>query len=270
MIKLIAIDMDGTLLDPSHEITPRVRASVIAAREQGIRIVLATGRPYSGVKPYLHQLGLDQGEHFCITSNGSVVQQAATGEIWVESTLGQDEFRTFEAMARELGVHFHAISHGDMITTNRDISPHTVKDAYLTHTPLRIRDLDQLSSDMRYQKLMFVDDPAVLDAAIARIPSAALDGYNYVKSADDYFEILNPEAGKGPALRLLAERLGVAPAQIMAIGDHENDLSMFRYVGMPVAMGNAIDAVKKVARHVTRSNAHDGVAHAIESYALKA
>ena len=57
MIKLIAIDMDGTLLDPSHEITPRVRASVIAAREQGIRIVLATGRPYSGVKPYLHELG---------------------------------------------------------------------------------------------------------------------------------------------------------------------------------------------------------------------
>ncbi|MHC1480345.1 sugar-phosphatase [Frateuria aurantia] len=268
MIKLIAIDMDGTLLNPAHEITPRVRASVIAARERGIRIVLATGRPYTGVRPYLHELGLDEGEHFCITSNGSVVQQAATGEIWVESTLSHAEFVRFEGLAAQLGVHSHAISQGLMITTNRDVSAHTVKDAYMTHTPLRIRQLDELPPATRYQKLMWVGEPARLDAAIARIPPGALDGYTAVKSADDYFEILSKDAGKGPALKRLSERLGVEPAEIMAIGDHENDLSMFRFVGTAVAMGNAIDAVKAVARHVTRSNTHDGVAHAIESYVL--
>jgi Cof subfamily protein (haloacid dehalogenase superfamily) len=269
MIDLIAIDMDGTLLDSNHAISPRVKKAITAVRAQGVRIVLATGRPFSGVEKYLEELGLTGEGDYCITFNGAVIQNAADTKSVAETTLGYDDFLYCEKIARELGVHFHMLYERSMMTPNADISSHTVRDAYISHTPLLYRSVEQVDPAWRFRKFMMVDDEAVLDKAIANFPPELLQRYTVVKSAADFLEILHPEAGKGRALATLAAYLGVSPERIMAIGDQENDLVMLEFAGVAVAMGNAIDAVKAVADHVTTSNNEDGVAVAIERYALK-
>jgi Cof subfamily protein (haloacid dehalogenase superfamily) len=268
MIDLIAIDMDGTLLDSHHAISPRVKKAITAARARGVRIVLATGRPFSGVETYLQELDLAGEDDYCITFNGAVIQNAAGTRSVAETTLGYDDFIYCEKVARDLGVHFHVLYERSMMTPNADISSHTVRDAYISHTPLLYRAVDQVDPAWRFRKFMMVDDEAVLDRAIANLPPELMQRYTVVKSAADFLEILHPEAGKGRALATLAAHLGVAPERIMAIGDQENDLVMLEFAGVAVAMGNAIDAVKAVADHVTTSNNEDGVAVAIERYAL--
>ncbi|BAN97631.1 cof-like hydrolase [Plautia stali symbiont] len=84
----------------------------------------------------------------------------------------------------------------------------------------------------------------------------------------NYLEILNPLVNKGYGVKMLAEKLGLQPSEVMAIGDQENDLAMIEYAGTGVAMGNAIDSVKQIAQFVTRTNMEDGVAHAIEELVL--
>lgn len=268
MIDLIAIDMDGTLLDSNHAISTRVKEAIAAARARGVRIVLATGRPFSGVEEYLEELGLAGEDDYCITFNGAVIQNAAGTRSVAETTLGYDDFLYCENVARNLGVHFHVLYERSMMTPNADISSHTVRDAYISRTPLMYRSVEQVSPAWRFRKFMMVDDAVVLDKAIAHLPSELLQRYTVVKSAADFLEILHPEAGKGRALETLAAHLGVSPKRIMAIGDQENDLVMLEFAGVAVAMGNAIDAVKAVADHVTTSNNEDGVAIAIERYVL--
>ena len=269
MIDLIAIDMDGTLLDSNHAISARVKTAIGAARAQGVRIVLATGRPFSGIEEYLEELGLGGEGDYCITFNGAVIQNAAGTEVIAETTLGYDDFIYAEKVARDLGVHFHVLYERSMMTPNADISSHTVRDAYISRTPLIYRSVEQVDPAWRFRKFMMVDEASVLDRAIANLPPELTQRYTVVKSAAAFPEILHPEAGKGRALETLAAHLGVPAERIMAIGDQENDLVMLQFAGVAVAMGNAIDAVKAVADHVTTSNNEDGVGVAIERYVLK-
>lgn len=269
MIDLIAIDMDGTLLDSNHAISPRVKHAVAAARTRGIRIVLATGRPFSGVEEYLDELGMAGEEDYCITFNGAVIQNAAGTKSVAETTLGYDDFIYCEKVARDLGVHFHVLYERSMMTPNADISSHTVRDAYISRTPLMYRSVEQVDPSWRFRKFMMVDSAPVLDRAIAQLPPELMQRYTVVKSAADFLEILHPDAGKGTALEALAAYLGVPRERVMAIGDQENDLVMLEFAGLGVAMGNAIASVKAVADHVTTSNNEDGVAIAIERYALE-
>lgn len=267
-IELLAIDMDGTLLNPAHEITPRVAAAVAAARARGVHVVLATGRPFLGVRRYLAQLELARADVHCITCNGALVQQADTGSSLMASTLGFDDYLHVEALARELGVHFQAMDEAHLYTPNADISEFTVREAFLSSVPLRYRTVAQMDRSLRFSKIMMVDEPTLLDHAIARIPEPTRQRYTIVKSATHFLEILHPHADKGKSLHRLADRLGVARENVMAIGDQQNDLAMVEYAGVGVAMGNAIPAVQASADYVTASNAEDGVAQAIERFVL--
>jgi len=126
-----------------------------------------------------------------------------------------------------------------------------------------------MDPSMSFIKLMMIDAPDVLDAAIARLPSELTERFAVLKSAPFFLEVFDHRAGKGPSLQKLAEHLGIDRANVMAIGDQENDLTMLQYAGTSVAMGNAIDAVKAVARFETTSNADDGVASGIDRFDLQ-
>lgn len=268
-IRLVAIDMDGTLLDPAHRITPRVKQAITRARQQGVQVVLASGRPVSGLAPFLRELDIGGDEDYCIACNGGIVQRVGNGEVVVEFPLSFDDFLYCERIARELGVHFQALDGKRMYTPNQDISIYTVADAHLSHVPLSYRAVADMAPGMTFVKLMMIDVPEVLDAAIARLPSELTDRFAVLKSAPFFLEVFDHRAGKGPSLQKLAEHLGIDRAEVMAIGDQENDLTMLQFAGTSVAMGNAIDAAKQVARFTTGSNAEDGVALAIERFVLR-
>ena len=267
-IKLIAIDMDGTLLNPQHQITQRVKTAITAARDKGVAVVLATGRPFIGIQRYLHELGLDQPGQYCVTYNGALVQKADNGECVAEVPVSFADYLYYEQLARELGVHFQAMTHSHMYTTNKDISRFTIHEAGLTGMPLRYRALEEMEPTLVFPKIMMIDEPELLDAAIARLPADVWQKNTILKSAPFFLEILNKEVNKGTGVKLLAERLGLQTDEVMAMGDQENDLAMIEFAGMGVAMGNAIESVKAASQFVTKSNAEDGVAYAIETLVL--
>ncbi|WMJ70834.1 sugar-phosphatase [Stenotrophomonas sp. 24(2023)] len=268
-IQLVAIDMDGTLLDPAHRITPRVKQAITRARQQGVQVVLASGRPVSGLAPFLRELEIAGDEDYCIACNGGIVQSVGSGRVVVEFPLTFDDFLYCERIARELGVHFQALDGTRMYTPNQDISPFTVADAHLSHVPLSYRAVADMDPSMSFVKLMLIDHPEVLDAAITRLPHELTARFAVLKSAPFFLEVFDPRAGKGASLQKLAAHLGIDRANVMAIGDQENDLTMLQFAGTGVAMGNAIDAAKQAARFTTASNSEDGVAVAIERFVLR-
>ncbi|MCU5772342.1 sugar-phosphatase [Erwiniaceae bacterium BAC15a-03b] len=267
-IKLIAIDMDGTLLNHQHNITPRVKEAIGRAREKGVYVVLATGRPYIGVARYLLELDLQQEGQFCITNNGALVQRAVNGDCIAEVTLSFDDYLLFEQLSRELGVHLHALDKSRLYTANKDISEYTVHEASLTGIPLHYRSVAEMDRTLTFPKVMMIDSPELLDSAIARIPAELHENYTIMKSAPYYLEILNKQVNKGAGVKALADQLGLAREEIMAIGDQENDLAMLEFAGTGVAMANGIDAVKAISQFVTKTNMEDGVALAIEKFVL--
>lgn len=267
-IKLVAIDIDGTLLNEKREITQEVKAAIASAVEKNVAIVLCTGRPLPGVKNQLNELGLYQDNDYVITYNGALVQQTKSGKIIARHGLTYEDFLEIEVMARRVGSHLHSIDDQTIYTTNRDISPYTVHEAFLVNMPLKYRTTDEMTPDMSIVKMMMIDEPAILDAAIARLPQTFREKYTTVKSSPFYFEILNKEASKGAAVANLAQHLGIKQEEIMAIGDNENDLSMIEYAGLGVAMGNAVPLIKEVANVVTATNDEHGVAEAIKKYVL--
>ncbi len=121
-IKLIAIDIDGTLVDKEFKITPEVKAAITEAREQGVKIVLCTGRPFPGVKRYIKELDLDQDEDYVITYNGSLVLSTATNEVLVSHTLDYSDFVRINELADKFNVHTHGIDSEAIYTANKDIS----------------------------------------------------------------------------------------------------------------------------------------------------
>ncbi|HDS1037495.1 TPA: sugar-phosphatase [Stenotrophomonas maltophilia] len=268
-IELVAIDMDGTLLDPAHRLTQRAKAAIAQARALGVHIVLTSGRPVSGLAPFLAELGIGGNDDYCIACNGGLVRRIGTGENVAEFPLSFDDFLYCEQVARDIGVHFQALDGQRLYTPNQDISRYTVIDSHLSHVPLSYRRVEDMDRSMSFIKLMMIDEPEVLDAAIAQLPAELTERFAVLKSAPFFLEVFDRRAGKGPSLQKLAEHLGIDRANVMAIGDQENDLTMLQFAGTSVAMGNAIDAVKAVARFETTTNAEEGVARAIETHVLR-
>lgn len=265
-IKLIAIDMDGTLLNSDHKVTERVKESIHYAKSKGVQVILATGRPFSGISPYLLELGLNSEQDFCISNNGSYIHHAHTGEITAKETITFDDYRAIEALSRELGVCMHTHIDSCIYTSNEKISRYTVIESYLSNTQLVYRALDKMSPDEPYIKCVFSDQPSLLDEVEGQIPEDFRQRFNVVKSATFYLEFLSKKASKGNALQKVAKSLSIQPSEMMCMGDQENDFSMFAVAETKVAMGNGIKLLKDNATFITTTNNEHGVAIAIEKF----
>lgn len=261
-IKLIAIDIDGTLLNPQSKLNQATIDAVKKVRSNGIQIVLCTGRPLTGAKPYLQKLGLDNDSNqHVITFNGSLVQ-STTGSILVRHTLEFNDYIDIEAVTRKIGVHFHCETDQYIYTANKNLSPYTIGEAYLVRMPIRYREVSEMSPKLSISKGMIIDDPELINRIQNEhlLPDNFDDRFYIVQSEPFFLEIMNKSASKGNALHDLCQKLNISRDDVMAIGDQGNDLTMIDYAGTSVAMGNAIDEVKEHADQVTLTNAEDGVA----------
>lgn len=268
-IKLVAIDIDGTLVNSKRELTENVKNALQEAHRNGVNVVLCTGRPLPGVQPELELLQLTGKDDYVITYNGSLVQSVASEEVISAYELTYEDYLEIEVMARKLGVHLHVSGKDAIYTANRDLSPYTIYESFLVNMPVKYRTQEEMQEDIEMIKIMMIDEQEILDAAIAKLPQSFREKYTVVKSAPFYLEVLNKKASKGAALASLAEHLGLEQDEIMAIGDNENDLTMIEYAGVGVAMKNAIPLVKDAADYVTiGTNDEDGVAEAFRKFVL--
>mgnify|MGYP002661721599 CR=1 FL=1 len=266
-IKLVAVDIDGTLLTNDRKVTPEVFEAVQEAKKQGVKVIIATGRPIPGVQPLLNELNLREEGDYVITFNGGLVQDTSTSENIITETMTYEDYLDIEFLSRKLDVHMHAITKKGIYTANRNIGKYTVHESSLVNMPIFYRTPEEMG-DKEIIKMMFIDEPEILDAAIEKIPQEFFDKYTIVKSTPFYLEILNKNASKGLAVQHLAEKLGISHEETMAIGDEENDRSMLEAVGNPVVMANGNPELKKIAKYITKSNEASGVAHAINEWVL--
>lgn len=266
-MKLIAIDMDGTLLSADKTISEKNKLVLKQAKAKEIKVVICTGRPLASIKKYLDELGLNDAGDFSITFNGGLVQKNDTGEVLQKHVLTGENVTNIYETIHGLDLPVDLISEGNVYHLLPE--PINYPSIYQELNPaMNFFSVahDEVPATIAYNKMVVPTPAEYLDSKLPLFPSAMRDNYTIVKSRDCLLEILNKEVSKGNALDFLGDYLGIAQKDIMALGDEENDISMIEYAGIGVAMDNASEAVKKEANFVTRKNTEDGVAYAIEKF----
>ncbi|MCL1950220.1 MAG: sugar-phosphatase [Turicibacter sp.] len=266
--KLIAIDIDGTLLTSEKSIAPETKKAIEKAIATGVHVVLCTGRPLSGVKDYLEALGLNAEGRYVATYNGALVQEIKSGEPVVHHQLKGSDMIALLELSQQLGLRSHFMDLDFMYTTDKEISDYTVLDAYLTKSRLNAISKNEVGVEQDYTKFMMVDHPELIDIAEKNLPDSLLEDYTVIRSQPFFLEIMKKGAHKGSGIESLAQKLGINASEVICIGDAENDRHMIEYAGLGVAMDNASDAIKSIANFVTKTNDEHGVAHVIEEYIL--
>jgi Cof subfamily protein (haloacid dehalogenase superfamily) len=269
MYKLIALDMDGTLLNPQGQITPRTHAAIAAARARGVTVVLTSGRPLEGMSAYLIELGLTGPDDYVICYNGALVQQVADHRILRSQLLTGADARAIAHLADELGVNIHGFSVRQGLISPR-VSTYTEHESRLVDMPINLVDFATLPLDEQIMKVMMIDEEPLLSRAISQLPAELYQRYTVVRSSPYFLEFMNKQSNKGTGVAALAEHLGLSAAQVIAVGDAGNDRHMIEYAGLGVAMGNATEEIKGLAQHTTACNDDEGVAKVIEQFILNA
>ncbi|BDR57795.1 Cof-type HAD-IIB family hydrolase [Xylocopilactobacillus apicola] len=265
-IKLVTIDVDETLLNSQHQIVPSTITAVKKAAEQGVKVVICSGRPPAGVAPFLEQLGLSGNDQYVITYNGGVIE-TISGNIVQKHVLPTSDFEKFSQFSNKYQVNFNVLDdHSQIYTTNHQINWFTVVQANENEAGLTVLDPTDLPVNFTLVKSLFTGPVELLDQIETPLKAQFGEGYYIVRSSPVFLEVLNAKASKGQATSDLAQYLDLQKDEIMAIGDERNDLSMFEVAGTSIAMGNAHAAVKEAATFVTSDNDHDGIAEAFEKF----
>lgn len=259
--RLMAVDMDGTLLNPDSEITPFTRQTVKQAVAEGLIFTLCTGRPLQGVKRYVNQLGLD-----CpvITYNGAVIAHSTTGEILFSQTMDTAEARRVYNLAREKQTMFIIWSQNRLYASEISEKTHFYEEITSTKAVL-IEDFEAILA-AGITKMLWYDDAEILEDWIEELKTENFAHTTFTKSRAYFLEFFSNRTSKAVAMEKLGEYYGITKEEMIAVGDQTNDLPMIQYAGLGIAMGNAVDAVKAAADCVTAPNTEDGVAQAILKY----
>lgn len=266
MYKLLALDLDGTLLNNESKISEENIYNIKKAREQGVKIVLSSGRPIEGVKKYIKKLDLITEEDFTVTYNGALVQNNLTNEVLFEKSLSMKDYRLLYDLSKELKVNIHALT--DKVVLTPKMSKYTKLEADLNGIDIIECDIETLPEDTNIVKVMFIDEPEYLKEVIERIPEEFSEKYTMVQSAPFFFEFLDKEVNKWTGVNALAQKLGIKREEVICVGDAGNDYHMIKNAGLGVAMGNAFDEIKECAKYITGTNEEHGVSQVIQKFIL--
>jgi Cof subfamily protein (haloacid dehalogenase superfamily) len=270
-IAVIALDMDGTLLNSNHQVTEKTADAIQQARDKGIDVILVTGRHHMMALPIHHQLALTTP---LICSNGAYVFDVQHQQITHGAPLLDWQWQRLLPLITSLNLdvicHFsNGIGHqpanphiSKIKLFARTLQPEhqpnflehsSIADLCQTHTPLWKLELSHATS-------------AAIDLFINALPNDI--AVTYDRTAPNGLEIANKGNSKGNRLAEWVAQRGLALNQVIAFGDNYNDISMFQQVGLGVAMGNATADIQQQAHFVTASNDHDGIAVALQRWVL--
>ncbi|MCR5350652.1 MAG: Cof-type HAD-IIB family hydrolase [Acholeplasmatales bacterium] len=267
MIKIVTIDLDGTLFDNVKNISKQNIEAIKKCKELGVKIVIATGRPISGVMPVLKRLGLTTTDDYCIIYNGSKVLNVGTKEEIFSTTITGKTVKELYDESLRLNVNFHAFRKNEELITPKH-NPYTDVEATINGIDDILFDIKNVKDDDEFLKAMMVDDKDNLDMVEKNINPIYNEKYSMVRSAKIFLEFLNKETDKGKALEQLAKYLDVNMKDTMAIGDAGNDISMIKRAGLGVAMKNSFKEVLDICDFVTLSNEESGVAYALHKFII--
>lgn len=275
MIQAVLLDLDGTLLNDQKMISPKTKETLLSLQANGIRVVLASGRPKRGIEPFATELKLEQYGGLIVSSNGACVTDATTGETLFEQAIDRD-------VARAILDHLTGF---DVIPMLNDETYLYVNDVFSGMLELNGEPFNIIEYESRGGRFQLREEPRLADAIAFPVYKILVAGQpDYLQANADamsqpfnqqvtgmftanmYYEFTDYGIDKARALDHVFQQVGIARDQTIAFGDGHNDRSMLEYAGISVAMDNAVDAIKAIATDVTRSNNEEGIALHLARY----
>ena len=263
-IRLIALDLDGTLIGSDLTIRPRVRDAVKRSRERGVAVTIVSGRMLAAARPYANELGID-GALVCY--QGAAIFDVTSGTILHMTPVRQDVTRDVLEWAEQHGVH--AQCYADDVLYVQSINRFSKRYSDLARVePHVVPSLREAFANRPSIKVVLVDDPDNASRYLEILTSQLGDRAYLTRSNIDFVEILDPSVNKGAALAFVARQYAATLEETLAVGDAWNDVPLLKAAGIGVAMGSGPPELLQQADAVVGDVAHDGVAEAIERFVL--
>lgn len=269
--KLVAIDMDGTLLNSKNEVSERTKIAIEKAKEKGVLVVLATGRILKSALQHKRDLMINNPIVAC---NGAIIINEHE-EIIYKKPLDKNIIEEILDIGKRNDIYYHFYDEYNLysnILVEEVVGFYNTPTAKLKGLELAINIFNEkeeilTKDDLNILKFMFIDND-LKKLSRVRKELDNMQVLNTSSSWDNNIEVMNKGVSKGEGLTYLCKKLKVDKSQVIAIGDNENDLSMLNFAGLGVAMGNSRDEIKNMSDYVTSSNNEEGVAKVIEKYIL--
>jgi len=262
-IKLIAIDIDYTLIGSDLTISDRTKQAIHAAMDAGSMVTLATGRMFRASVPFADELDIDAP---LITYDGALVKTAKTKELYWHKPIPLEDAKKILAYLKGLGFHVNVYVNDEIYVERLNEEARR----YMAHVNVVARPVGNLLEFLNESptKLLMMAEPEIVDKMLPELEQRFGAISHVARSLPSYIEFTGKGVTKGSALAELSKRLGIPKDQVMAIGDSENDISMLSYAGIGVAVSNAGDKVKEAADYVAGGISGDGVREAIYRFVL--
>ncbi|MGN0409077.1 MAG: Cof-type HAD-IIB family hydrolase [Candidatus Fimousia sp.] len=268
-IRVIVMDVDGTLYNSQKKITKKTREALLQAQKQGIRLIVASGRPTAALKDIVDQLQMDHYHGILVCYNGSKVIDSQTGEVLYEKTISIDEGRAVLEHIKKFDQVQPMIDHGDHLYVN-DVYHNIIQingndfnvieyEARSGH--FKLCEVDDLVDFINFpiNKILTTANPEYLQTHYQEMIKPFQNTLNCMFTSDFYVEFTAKDIDKAKALDTVLKPLGYKPEELLAFGDGENDISMLQYAGTSVAMANSSPKVKAIANYETASCDEDGI-----------
>lgn len=262
MYKMIAIDLDDTLMNDHFVISRENKEALNRAKFAGVKLCMVTGRNYTGAKAFLQEVDF-QDLMSCV--NGAYIVDPKTDQILNQFTIPGKACSEILEDIESMGIHVNLYHEHRAVSS--ELNRYT--DYYRDLTGVELEAVGKLSDyalKVSVGKLLLMDEPEKLKEIQTVLRMKYRDTISLTFSKPNHLEVNSNSASKGAAVKTIAEFYGISREEIISIGNDENDVSMLRYAGLGAAMGNAPESVQKEADLVTLTNNENGVAHIINTY----
>lgn len=291
MYKLVAIDLDGTLLNSYGEVTPDTKAALQKAKKQGIEIVLASGRPISSTESLAVELGVD---NYLISGNGAAVLDIKSQNLIYDRFLSKEKVLDIAKLCEQNSFFYNVYTEDEVIASSLNYNvlfyhKENLKKIEEKRTHINvvqnIAEYIEQSGKEKFLKITVCDESQfIFNSIMKRLK--LIDGIDVleteymskkkIKSGTEnvniqyfYTEVTNTNVNKWEAIKFLINHLGIKPEEIVAIGDNINDLEMIQNAGLGVVMGNSNPKMKEIADEIVSDNNSEGVLEAFNKFILK-
>lgn len=275
-IKVIMMDVDGTLTNSQKKLTPKTKEALLKAQKAGAILILASGRPTSGLRDLEEELQMNQNHGLLVCYNGSKVVDCETNEVLFNQALSVSEGKAvLEHMKKfdrvrpmiDKGEYMYVTNvYDNMITLNG--KPFNVMEYESRGGKFKLCEVDDLAEFLDYEinKILTFSDPEYLQENYKEMMAPFEGKLSCMFTGPFYFEFTAMGIDKAKALDAVLKPLGYKQEEMIAFGDGQNDASMVNYAGTGVAMANAVDELKAIAQDITLSNDEDGIAESLYKY----
>lgn len=265
--RALALDLDGTLMDSKKQLSEVNKEAVWKAIDAGVAVILASGRPLFGVMPVADKLELHKRGGYVLAYNGGNIVDCKTGELVYSKQIPKECIDDICLVARECGVSPLSY-YEDKILAESDSDEYVIKEAFCNSAQIKVVSDVAGFIDYPVAKFLVVGEHDKLVPVQEKLLAKHSDALDIFFSEEYFLEVVPKDIAKDASLGALLLKLNIDRKEMIACGDAMNDLSMIRYAGLGVAMGNSYPGIKEYADYVAPTNDEDGVAAVIEQFIL--